>query len=100
MGFKMGGWSAFTKQTMQGKASVPTDVENVMAREDEAVNSTNIKKLSNSSGLSVNVINQIIKDDISSILSKIQNKYSILLKKENTDKKNQLIELEAESISA
>lgn len=63
MGFKMGGWSAFTKQTMQGKASVPTDVENVMAREDEAVNSTNIKKLSNSSGLSVNVINQIIKGE-------------------------------------
>ena len=63
MGFKMGGWSAFTKQTMQGKASVPTDVENVMAREDEAVNSTNIKKLSNSSGLSVNIINQIIKDE-------------------------------------
>ena len=63
MGFKMGGWSAFTKQNMQGKASVPTDVENVMAREDEAVNSTNIKKLSNSSGLSVNVINQIIKGE-------------------------------------
>ena len=63
MGFKMGGWSAFTKQTMQGKASVPTDVENVMAREEEAVNSTNIKKLSNSSGLSVNVINQIIKGE-------------------------------------
>ena len=63
MGFKMGGWSAFTKQTMQGKASVPTDVENVMAREDEAVNSTNIKTLSNSSGLSVNVINQIIKGE-------------------------------------
>ena len=63
MGFKMGGWSAFTKQTMQGKASVSTDVENVMAREDEAVNSTNIKKLSNSSGLSVNVINQIIKGE-------------------------------------
>ena len=63
MGFKMGGWSAFTKQTMQGKASVPTDVENVMAREDEAVNSTNIKKLSNSSGLSVNIINQIIKGE-------------------------------------
>ena len=63
MGFKMGGWSAFTKQTIQGKASVPTDVENVMAREDEAVNSTNIKKLSNSSGLSVNVINQIIKGE-------------------------------------
>ena len=63
MGFKMGGWSAFTKQTMQGKASVPTDVENVMAREDEAVNSTNIKKLSNSSGLSVNVINQFIKGE-------------------------------------
>ena len=63
MGFKMGGWSAFTKQTMQGKASVPTDVENVLAREDEAVNSTNIKKLSNSSGLSVNVINQIIKGE-------------------------------------
>ena len=48
---------------MQGKASVSTDVENVMAREDEAVNSTNIKKLSNSSGLSVNVINQIIKGE-------------------------------------
>ena len=63
MGFKMGGWSAFTKQTIQGKASVPTDVDNVMAREDEAVNSTNIKKLSNSSGLSVNVINQIIKGE-------------------------------------
>ena len=63
MGFKMGGWSAFTKQTMQGNAGVPTDVENVMAREDEAVNSTNIKKLSNSSGLSVNVINQIIKGE-------------------------------------
>ena len=54
MGFKMGGWSAFTKQTMQGKPSGP---------DDEAVNATNIKKLSSSSGLSVNVINQIIKDE-------------------------------------
>tara|TARA_R110002020_G_scaffold396174_1_gene606166 strand:+ start:1509 stop:1766 length:258 start_codon:yes stop_codon:yes gene_type:complete len=53
MGFKMGGWSAFTKQTMQGE---PTG-------NDEAVNANNIKKLSNSSGLSVNVINQIIKDE-------------------------------------
>ena len=55
MGFKMGGWSAFTKQTMQGEPSGPTD--------NEAVNATNIKKLSNSSGLSVNVINQIIKGE-------------------------------------
>ena len=53
MGFKMGGWSAFTKQTMQGK----------LTGNDEAVNASNIKKLSNSSGLSVNVINQIIKDE-------------------------------------
>jgi len=59
----MGGWSAFTKQTMQGKAGVSTDVENAMAKEDEAVNATNIKKLSNSSGLSVNIINKIIKDE-------------------------------------
>ena len=80
----MGGWSAFTKQTMQGKAEFTRkQIDDLSA---EAVNATNIKKLSNSSGLSVNVINQIIKDDISSILSKIQNKYSILLKKENTDK--------------
>lgn len=38
--------------------------------------------------------NQVIRNDISSILSKMQNKYSILSPK-NTDKKNQLIELEA-----
>jgi len=50
----MGGWSAFTKQTMQGKPGGP---------DDEAVNATNIKKLSSSSGLSVNVINQIIKNE-------------------------------------
>ena len=52
MGFKMGGWSAFTKQTMQGDVG-----------DSEAVNAANIKKLSNSSGLSVNVINQIIKGE-------------------------------------
>jgi len=51
----MGGWSAFTKQTMQGKPSM----------DGEAVNETNIKNLSNSSGLSVNIINQIIKDESS-----------------------------------
>ena len=61
MGFKMGGWSAFTKQTMQGKAEFTRkQIDDLSA---EAVNATNIKKLSNSSGLSVNVINQIIKDE-------------------------------------
>ena len=61
MGFKMGGWSAFTKQTP--RPSGITDMGNTMANDDEAVNAANIKKLSNSSGLSVNIINQIIKDE-------------------------------------
>ena len=57
----MGGWSAFTKQTMQGKAEFTRkQIDDLSA---EAVNATNIKKLSNSSGLSVNVINQIIKGE-------------------------------------
>ena len=61
MGFKMGGWSAFTKQTP--RPSGTTDMDKTTANEDEAVNAANIKKLSNSSGLSVNIINQIIEDE-------------------------------------
>jgi len=53
MAFKMKGFPIMNKPYK--KMDNPTN--------DEAVNETNIKKLSNSSGLSVKIINQIIKDE-------------------------------------
>jgi len=48
---------------MKGFPMMGEPYKKIMDGNDEAVNAANIKKLSNSSGLSTKIINQIIKDE-------------------------------------